>query len=119
MEDLSAKIDELALRMDNGFNRVNADIHVLREETKAEFAAVRREMDKRFDKVDARFDKVDKRFDKVDERFEKVDERFERVDERFERVNEKFESLHRLMVQFSGILLAALIGALAALITQV
>ncbi len=54
MEVLSEKIDELALRMDNGFNRVDADIRALREETKSEF------------------DKVDKRFERIDERFESL-----------------------------------------------
>jgi hypothetical protein len=38
---------------------------------------------------------------------------FERVDERFERVDERFERLHRLMVQFCGVAIAALVGLIA------
>ncbi len=44
MDDLNAKVDELGRGMDNGFNRVNADIRALRAETKTEFGAVRGEM---------------------------------------------------------------------------
>lgn len=54
MDVLSDKIDELALRMDNGFNRVDADIRALREETKEEF-----------DKVDRKFERIDERFDSL------------------------------------------------------
>lgn len=38
---------------------------------------------------------------------------FARVDERFERVDERFERMHRLLVQFCGVAIAALIGLIA------
>jgi archaellum component FlaC len=76
------RLDDLANRMDRGFDRVDKDTRELRAETKSEFALVRGAMCERFDKVDARFDKVDARFAGVDARFEKVDARFEQIDAR-------------------------------------
>jgi hypothetical protein len=35
------------------------------------------------------------------------------MDERFERIDERFEAMQRLMVQFSGVVVAALIGLIA------
>lgn len=131
MDDLSAKVDELGRRMENGFNRLDADVRALRDdtktefgavrsETKKEFAAVRVEMRKGFEMIEKRFDKIDARFDKVDERFQKADERFERYevrsDERFEAMMDRLYSMQRLMIQFCGAAMVALIGFLATLI---
>ncbi len=74
--------------------------------------------------VDQRFDAVDQRFDVVDQRFDAIDQRFSRVEadmrdlrtemnSRFDRVDERFEALHRLMVQFCSVAIAALIGLIA------
>jgi hypothetical protein len=38
------RMDDLAGRMDNGFNRVDQDLRALRVEVKTEFAAVRSEL---------------------------------------------------------------------------
>jgi tetrahydromethanopterin S-methyltransferase subunit G len=46
------RLDDLNRRVENGFNRVDADIRELRSE-----------MNARFDRVDARFDRIDARFD--------------------------------------------------------
>ncbi len=46
------RLDDLNRRVENGFNRVDADIRELRGE-----------MNDRFNHVDARFDAIDKRFD--------------------------------------------------------
>ncbi len=46
----------------------------------------------------------------MDARFDRVDERFDRLEER---IGERFEALHRLMVQFGGLVIAALIGLIA------
>jgi hypothetical protein len=45
MDDLNGKVDDLGRRMDNGFNRVDADLRALREETS-----------QRFERVDGRID---------------------------------------------------------------
>jgi DNA anti-recombination protein RmuC len=54
-----------------------------------------------------------RRFDRVDERFDKVDERFDKIDRRFERMDERFDRLQHLLIQFCGLMLAAVIGLLA------
>jgi hypothetical protein len=113
MDDLSAKVDELGRRMENGFNRVDADIRALRDDTKTAFGSVRAEMREGFDRIDERFNRIDGRFDKVDERFE----RFEiRSDERFEAMMDRLYSMQRLMIQFCGVAMAALLAVLATLV---
>jgi archaellum component FlaC len=87
------RLDDLANRMDHGFDRVDKDIRDLRVETKSDIAQLRGEMKERFDKVDERFDKVDERFDKVDERFDRVDARFERIEDKFDKVDARFERI--------------------------
>jgi archaellum component FlaC len=109
---------------DDRLDDLNGKVDALRIEMKTEFVAVRDEIRRGFEKIDERFDKVDKRFEKVDEHFDKVDRRFEKADERFERFevrsDERFEammdrlySMQRLMIQFCGVAIAALIGLLA------
>ncbi len=95
---------------DDRLDDLNGKVDALRVEMKTEFAAVRGEMRGGFDKIDKRFDKIDKRFEKADERFE----RFEmRSDERFEAMMDRLYSMQRLMIQFCGGALAALIGLIA------
>jgi hypothetical protein len=60
----------------------------------------RGETQRRFDQVDRRFDKVDRRFDKVEAEMKAG----------FESMNARFDSLQRVMLQFSGVLIVALIG---------
>lgn len=45
LDDLNGRVGDLGRRMDNGFNRVDADLRALRSE-----------MNIRFERVDARFD---------------------------------------------------------------
>jgi hypothetical protein len=70
-------------------------------------------------KVDEGFRKVDKRFDRLED---EIDARFNRVDDKFDsleaRLDERFDAMHRTMILFSGGVLAALIGAVAALIAM-
>ncbi len=101
------RLDDLNQKVGAGFDRIDADIRGLRLETKTEFVALRGEMKAGFDRIDERFERIDERFERTDRRFEK---RFERIDERFERIDERFDSLHRLLVQSAGVLLAALVG---------
>jgi hypothetical protein len=46
---------------DDRLDDLNGKVDPLRLEMKTEFAAVRGEMDKRFDKMESRFDKMDER----------------------------------------------------------
>jgi predicted nuclease with TOPRIM domain len=105
---------------DERLDDLNGKVDAVRLEMKTDFAAVRSEMGERFDKVDARFERMEKRFDKVDERFERVDERFERSEarseHRFEAMMDRLYAMQRLMIQFCGAALAALLGVIGALV---
>jgi hypothetical protein len=70
---------------DDRLDDLNGKVDTLRLEMKTEFAAVRGEMDKRFDRVDARFDRIDARF----------------------------EAMQRLMLQSSVAIIVALLGLIA------
>jgi hypothetical protein len=59
------RLDDLANRMDRGFDRVDKDIRELRAETKAEFKLFRGEVEERFDKIDERFERVHGRLDSI------------------------------------------------------
>jgi len=98
---------------DDRMDDLNGKVDALRLEMKTEFAAVRGEMDRRFDKVDERFNKIDSRFDRVDQRFDRVDERFQRMEARFERMDARLLGIYRVMVVFCGSAMAALIGFIA------
>jgi uncharacterized protein YPO0396 len=83
------RLDDLNAKVDRGFERVDAELHALRTETRTEFTAVRAEMKAGFDRVD---------------------ERFERLDER---LDDRFDAMYRLMLHLGGGMLAALIGLIA------
>ena len=84
------RLDDLNHKVDEGFKRV----------------------DKRFDRFE---DEVDTRFNRVDHRFNRlegeIDHRFERLEERLER---RFDSLNRNLLLFSGSMIVALFGVIAA-----
>jgi hypothetical protein len=86
------RLDDLNHKVDQGFERIDADVRVLRTESRAEFAAVREQM-----------------------RIESVAVRGE-MKAGFDSINERFDALHRLMIQFSGGLLGTVIVASAGLI---
>jgi DNA anti-recombination protein RmuC len=94
------RLDDLNGRIESGFDRVDSDLRAQRVETRTELTALRGEMRQGFDRVDARFERMEERFD----------ERFERMDGR---LDERFDALQRLLVQFAGLLVAALIGLIA------
>jgi methyl-accepting chemotaxis protein len=96
------RLDDLASRMDRGFDRVDKDIRELRAETKAELKSFR--------------GVVDERFNKVDERFDKVDASFAKIDERFERVHGRLDSIQRTMVAAAISITTAAIAGIAAVI---
>jgi hypothetical protein len=92
---------------DDRLDDLNGKVDALRVEMRTEFAAVRGEIREGFDRIDKRFDKVDERFEKVDERFERSEVR---SDERFEAMMDRLYAMQRMMFQFCGLVLAALIG---------
>lgn len=94
------RLDDLNHRVDTGFERIDADLRGLRVETRTEFGALRGEMKSGFERVDERFERMDERFERMEHR----------MDERFERMDQRFDALHRLLIQFAGVLVAALIG---------
>jgi hypothetical protein len=55
-DDMSGRVDALGRRMDDGFNRVDADIRALRAETNARFDAAEARADSRFEAMQARTD---------------------------------------------------------------
>jgi tetrahydromethanopterin S-methyltransferase subunit G len=55
----SERLDDLNRRVENGFNRLDADLRDIR----GEVGGLRGEMNSRFEHVDARFEHMDARFD--------------------------------------------------------
>jgi predicted nuclease with TOPRIM domain len=98
---------------DDRLDELNGKVDALRIEMRTEFASVRGEMKAGFDKIDERFERIDKRFERIDERFEKAEIR---SDERFEAMMDRLYSMQRLMIQFCGAAMAALLGMIAALV---
>jgi len=76
----------------------------LRQEMKDEFAALRQEMRDGFAAVDDRFAAIDDKFDSVHDEFTALRRE----------IKEGFEGMQRLMIQFMGVMIAALIGLAAA-----
>ena len=57
-----------------------------------------------------RFDELGRR---VDDGFNRVDADLREMRESFEAMNKRFEAMHRLLVQFCGTIIVALIGLIA------
>jgi hypothetical protein len=100
MDDLNGKVDALRLETRTEFKAVRGELkdefHAVRTEMKEEFAAVRGEMKAGFDKIDDRFERMEIR-----------------GDQRFEAMMDRLCSLQRMMFQFCGGGLVALIGFIA------
>jgi len=77
------RLDDLANRMDAGFDRVDRDIREVRAEMKAGFDAV----DRRFESTNARFDA------------------------RFDAMNARLDGLHRTLLQVGGGLATVVIAS--------
>lgn len=82
------RLDDLARRMDKGFDRVDADIRALRTE------------------VGALHVRIDGRFDEMNGR----------IDGRFDEMNRRFDALHRTMIQFGASLIASFVGLVVAFV---
>jgi hypothetical protein len=114
-------------RLDDGFDRVDADLCAIR----GELSSFRVETNERFDRIEKRFDRAEQktaeRFDRlvarIDQRFDRSEERFdqrfdrseERFDQRFDRSEERFDQWKRLLFQVGGGMLAGLLGVIAVL----
>lgn len=100
LDDLNDKVD-----------RIDADVRGHRVETRTEFAALRGEMRDGFERMDERFERMDTRFN---DRLERMDIRFNDCFERMDaRLDDRFDALHRLLIQFAALTIAALIGVIA------
>jgi archaellum component FlaC len=128
------RLDELNLRVENGFIRTHEEMDRRFDKVDERFEKFEADVDKRFDKVDERFEKfeadVDKRFDKVDERFEKfeddvngrfdkVDKRFDKVDDRFLELNGRFDKLmFAILLSTGGMVGTLAVSVIAALLLR-
>lgn len=87
-------------RIDERFNRVDADI-----------GGLRIEMRKGFEQIDKRFDQIDKRFEQVDKRFERVDDKFDAMQRE---MNLRFEAVQRNMTYWFISLFSIIVVSLVA-----
>ena len=69
-----------------------------------------------FDEIDKRFVDIDRRFIEIDKRFTEIDKRFTEVDKRFTEIEAKFEKLESNLIIKLGIMMAASIGIISAII---
>jgi len=83
------RLDDLTVRMDRGFDRVDRDLRELRAEMVAGF-----------DRVEGRMDRVEGRMDRVEAKMERLEGKMERLeakmDKRFERLDARFDSMWRM-----------------------
>jgi hypothetical protein len=82
-------------RLDEGFDRVDADLRAIRNEV----SYFRVETNGRFDRIEDRVDGLEGRFDRVEDRFDRFDDRFDR----WQRI--MFSMLGGLIVALLGIVL--------------
>jgi len=87
------RLDDLNDKVDRGFERGETDLRAQRVETRTEFTALRGEMKEGFDALRG-----------------EMKAGFEHMEERFD---ERIDALHRTMIQFCGLVVAALIGLIA------
>jgi hypothetical protein len=104
------RLDDLANRVDNGFDRIDTDVRELRAEMNTgfgrvdgEFRAVRGEMKAGFEQVDGEFCAMRR----------EMKASFQALEDRIDR---KFDSLWRMMVFVYATLIGPLLGLLAALV---
>ncbi len=111
------RIDDLNLKVDQGFERLDSDIRALRAEARAESSALRGEIRSESAalraEMKAGFDSMNERFDSINDRFDSINDRFDSMGDSLSR---RFEAMHRLLLQFCGGLLGAIIVAGAGLI---
>jgi predicted nuclease with TOPRIM domain len=116
-------------RLDEGFDRVNADLRAIRAEvssarveTNTRFERLEERSDGQFKNLEERFDgrsqnleeRFDDRFTHLEERFngqfKNLDDRFGNLENRFDRFDDHFDRWQRMMLSMFGGLAIALLG---------
>lgn len=98
------RIDDLAHRMDAGFDRVDRDIREVRAEMRAGFDAVNARFDSMNDSINARFDSAS----------DSVNARFDAVNARFDALTGRLEALQRTMLRVGGGLAGVVLASILA-----
>lgn len=99
------RMDDLNVKIDHGFGRVEADIRGLGTETRTEFVALRQEMRDEFAAVRS---EMKEEFASVRS---EMKEGFERMDRRFERIDDRFYDLQKTNTRLGIGIIVTLIGA--------
>ena len=96
------RLDDMARRMDDGFNRVDQDIRAFRAETKNEIGMLRAEMSSRFDAADAR-----------------AEARFDTMGARTDAMGARTDAFQRTMLQLGGgMIVTFVVGFAGILVAQ-
>lgn len=81
--------------------------------------ALEKKVDEGFDRLEAnskaRDEGLDRRFEEVNDRFDRLDARFEKMDARFEKMDDRFHALNRTLIAGAVAIVVALIGSSATL----
>jgi AcrR family transcriptional regulator len=113
------RLDDLANRMDHGFDRVDRDVRELRAEMKAGFERVDREIADVRTEMQAGFDRVDDEIREVRTEmkagFDRVETRFEA---RFDAMHHALHGLQRTMLQIGGGLIGTLLVVTAGVLAS-
>ena len=99
------RLDDLSRRMDNGFERVDADIRELRGEVRDGFQTMNRKIDEGLLAVNGR----------IDEGLQAINGK---MDAGFQATNGKVEAGYRLFFQVGGGVIVGLVGVIAAVMVR-
>jgi len=102
------RLDDLASRMDQGFDRVDGDVREPRAEMKAGFERVDREIADVRSELKASFDRVEAR----------SEARFDAVQARFDAMQGTLSALQRTMLQIGGGLIGTLLVVTAGVLAS-
>jgi phage host-nuclease inhibitor protein Gam len=99
------RLDDLARRMDRGFDRVDADIRELRGEMREEFTALRGEMTDGFASVRGELN-------------QQVGSQREESVALWGEVNTRLDGIQQTMIRFNGALLVSLVALILAVLLR-
>jgi uncharacterized protein YPO0396 len=108
LDDLNVKVDHGFEQVGKRFDGVEAEIRLLRQETKEEFAAVRQEMKEEFAAVRQ---EMKEEFAAVRS---EMKEGFTLMEKRFDRMDDRLYDLHKTTNRLGVGIIVTLIGALLA-----
>ncbi len=113
------RLDDLANRMDQGFDRVDRDVRELRAETRVGFERVDREIADVRAEMKAGFDRVDGEFHQVRSEMKAGFDRVEaRSEVRFDAIHHALHGLQRTMLQIGGGLIGTLLVVTASVLAS-